>query len=140
MKPSGKNTENIGSLFDPLPTQLTGNVHCVTDVSEAVIGYVGVRSETEKRIFVNDDELPNTWNPKSTGYEACSPLDTIKIDGIAYKTIEDVVAYFSSGHSLPISPVSEPMGPPTLLGYTYSSIECLDCRLRGTNIMPDFWK
>lgn len=135
-----KNTESIGTLFDPLPTQLTGNVRCVTNPAEPVIGYVGVRSETQKRIFVSKEELPATWNPRNTGYEGCSPLDTLQVDGINYKSIKDVIASFSSGHILPISPISAPMGPPTLIGYTYASIQCLDCRLRGTNKKPKFWK
>ncbi len=134
-----KNTENIGSLFDPLPTQLTGNVHCLTNVSEAVIGFVGARSVTEQRIFVSREELPKDWGRITTGYESCSPPDTVKIDFQLYKNIDDVIEYFSSGQSLPLNSVSSTNGIPTLIGYTYSFPNCVDCRLRGTNVKPDFW-
>ena len=37
-----KNTEQTGSLFDPQPSQLSGNIHCLTDPNETVIGYVEI--------------------------------------------------------------------------------------------------
>ncbi|PSR56124.1 DUF4249 domain-containing protein [Adhaeribacter arboris] len=135
-----KNTENIGSLFDPLPTQLTGNIHCVTNPTEPIIGFIGAHSETQKRIFVDREELPKTWGRFSTGYEDCPPLDSIVIDYIRYFTIEDVETYFAPGIYLPVTPIYPPVGIPRLIGYTAASISCVDCRLRGTNIKPDFWK
>ena len=135
-----KNTENIGSLFDPLPTQLTGNVHGLTDASEPVIGYVGARSFTSKRIFIDREELPITWGGYTTGYEYCYPPDTAKIDGIIYKSLDEVEAIFESGQIFALNPISRRNGPPTTIGYTYSSAQCVDCRLRGTNVKPDFWK
>ena len=35
-----KNAESLGSIFDEQPTQITGNIHSVTNPSEQVIGYV----------------------------------------------------------------------------------------------------
>lgn len=135
-----KNTENIGSLFDPLPTQLTSNIHCVTNPTEPVIGFIGAHSETQKRIFVGREELPKTWGRFSTGYEGCPPLDSIIIDYIQYFKIEDVETYFAPGIYLPVTPIYPPVGFPRLIGYTAASISCVDCRQRGTNIKPDFWK
>ncbi|QMU30081.1 DUF4249 domain-containing protein [Adhaeribacter radiodurans] len=135
-----KNTENIGSLFDPLPTQLTGNIHCVTNASEPVIGFIGAHSETQKRIFVDKEELPKTWGRFATGYEDCPPLDSIIIDYQQYHNIEDVEAYFAPGIYIPITPIYPKAGIPRLIGFTSSSISCVDCRLRGTNVKPDFWK
>lgn len=134
-----KNTENIGTLFDPLPTQLTGNVRCVTDAAEPVIGFVGARSETEKRIFVDNEELPTDWYRYTTGYEDCPPLDSIMIDYQVYHTIEQVESSFSSGIYLALYPIYLGMGMPKLVGYTAASVACVDCRLRGTNVRPDFW-
>jgi len=127
-----KNTESIGTLFDPLPTQLTGNIKCITNANEPVIGYIGAYSVEEKRIFVSFDELPNGWLPR-TGYENCPAPDTVKNNP---KDLED---YLSGGSNLPISEISNPGGP-GLLGYAYSSRGCVDCRVRGTNVRPAFWK
>ncbi|RZK90108.1 MAG: DUF4249 domain-containing protein, partial [Hymenobacter sp.] len=39
-----KNTEAVGTVNDPLPTQLTGNVHRVDNPAEPVLGYVGAHT------------------------------------------------------------------------------------------------
>ena len=48
-----KNTEQTGSLFDPQPSQLSGNIHCLTDPNETVIGYVEITQEQTQRIFIS---------------------------------------------------------------------------------------
>jgi hypothetical protein len=130
-----KNTENIGTLFDPLPTQLTGNVQCMSDPSEVVIGFVGAQSVTEKRIFIDYSQLPRTW-VFDTGYASCV-LDTLprpKSDGKPAPP-ED---FFSTGFAIPISQFSLSGSPQQY--YVYSSPVCVDCRKRGTNVRPSFWQ
>ncbi|WP_167855463.1 DUF4249 domain-containing protein [Hymenobacter fodinae] len=114
-----KNTENIGTLFDPLPTQLTGNVHNVADASEPVIGFVGAQSVSEKRIFIRREQLPNNWRVR-TGYEGCV-VDTAKS-----------ADFFASGEATPIGADKS--------GIYYSSTDCVDCRKRGTTVRPSFWQ
>ncbi|MGV3589461.1 MAG: DUF4249 domain-containing protein [Adhaeribacter sp.] len=123
-----KNTENIGTLFDPLPTQLTGNIKCISDPAEPVIGFVSVASEEVKRIFIKSEQLPSSWvTLEEYGY--CT-MDTV--------LLKDVAATFTSGLVLPISDVLNETS--MLIGYMGSSAECVDCRLRGTNVKPDFWE
>ncbi|MGH2564835.1 MAG: DUF4249 domain-containing protein, partial [Ginsengibacter sp.] len=55
-----KNTENLGSIFDAQPTQLSGNIHSVTNPSEVVIGYVTASSVSQQRIFIENSQL-NNW-------------------------------------------------------------------------------
>ena len=46
-----KTTEGTGSLFDPLPSQVTGNIKCTTDNQELVFGYFSAAVEMKKRVF-----------------------------------------------------------------------------------------
>ncbi|TGE10246.1 DUF4249 domain-containing protein [Hymenobacter fodinae] len=134
-----KNTENIGTLFDPLPTQLTGNVHNVADASEPVIGFVGAQSVSEKRIFIRREQLPNNWNMLS-GYEMCSP-DTVPHLGDLHPTgdRELLTFFFSTGIPIPIKTFKlRPRSDTTY--YVYSTSDCLDCRKRGTDTRPSFWQ
>ncbi|GAA4400949.1 DUF4249 domain-containing protein [Nibrella viscosa] len=114
-----KMTQNIGSLFDPQPFLLTGNMHCITNPSEPVLGYFSVGSVETRRIYVKRYQLPN-WTI-NTGYSFCR-LDTAK-------TLKDLI-------EMNFQPVSELEGGG---GYLASDNYCVDCRLRGTNKKPAFW-
>ncbi|TGE24065.1 DUF4249 domain-containing protein [Hymenobacter aquaticus] len=118
-----KNTESIGTLFDPLPTQLVGNMHCATKPDELVLGYVGGYSVSEKRIFISRDELPASWQFE-TGYK-CGVPDTIQFQYAALA--------FNNPNFLPIEMIED-------VGYTGLTSDCVDCRKRGTNVAPSFWK
>jgi hypothetical protein len=125
-----KNTETLGTLFDPLPTQLTGNVHCLTDASELVIGYVGASSLSETRLFIDRSEFPATAN-FLTGYEnECEVPDTIPAGTYA--------GAFTAAY-LPLHEAYYPNNPNRFFGYSRSLGLCADCRLRGTNVKPSFW-
>lgn len=123
-----KNTESIGTLFDPLPTQLTGNIQCLTVPEEPVIGYINVSSLQEKRIFIKRDQLPPNWRAIHE-YSLCK-LDTV--------LLADMAKSFSSQQILPVGEVLSEMGG--VIGYTASSNLCVDCRVRGTNVKPGFWE
>jgi hypothetical protein len=123
-----KNTESIGTLFDPLPSQLTGNVHCINEPDVPVLGYVGAYSVTEKRMFVSRNQLPREWRTFITGYENCINMDTV--------AIADIPARFQ-GELIPIEPV---IINGVLIGYTGSGAPCVDCRMKGTNVRPLYWQ
>jgi hypothetical protein len=124
-----KNTESLGTLFDPLPSQLAGNVHCLSDASELVLGYVGAGGVAERRIFIARTDLPRSISnsPFINPYQACS-TDTVKVGDASF--------YFGGGAYLPIFPANNYL-PPT--AYSAGKPECVDCRLRGTNIKPSYW-
>jgi hypothetical protein len=37
-----KNTERLGSIFDSQPSGSSGNIHCTTDATEPVFGYISL--------------------------------------------------------------------------------------------------
>ncbi len=123
-----KNTENIGTLFDPLPSQLSSNITCVNAPEEKVFGFFSAHSVTEQRIFISRNELPK-WR-RFTGYESCA-IDTV-LKGDLPKSGN--YSYFFVGE------VMSTNGPMMPIGYTKSSAACMDCRTAGTNIRPTFWK
>ncbi|MGI4887412.1 MAG: DUF4249 domain-containing protein [Janthinobacterium lividum] len=122
-----RNTESLGTLFDPLPSQLSGNVHSLDDAAELVLGYVGAGSVAEKRLFIADAQLPRGYIRPVTGYESCSKPDTVLLKNVATR--------FSVPGFLPI----EPLGTYVPYAYTGAPEDCVDCRLRGTNAKPSFW-
>jgi hypothetical protein len=122
-----KNTEQLGSLFDPQPSQMASNIRSTTDPTEPVIGYLSANTVTEKRIFIARNELP-TWRIPS-GNEQCV-LDTIA--GVDTKPYADMGwAPIGTIEDAPYFP-----GSPLIMSYR----QCVDCRTRGTNVRPSFWR
>ncbi|HVY76539.1 MAG TPA: DUF4249 domain-containing protein [Puia sp.] len=127
-----KNTEQVGSIFDAQPSDITGNIHSLSDASEPVIGYVGCSSETRQRMFISRGELPPGYI--YTGYEYCI-VDTVKpLPGPR----DNIDQTFSSGNVVPLAPLYSDTG--VLIGYTGAENSCVDCRLHGGVLTkPDFW-
>ena len=131
-----KNTEQLGGIFDPQPSSLTGNIHCITIPTEQVIGYITAGSVTQKRIYINKSDVPN-----NNQYLTTLPFDNCKLDSFYFSaphtSINEVQLNIIDGDAIPIAPFGKPGSPP--LGYTGSGGLCIDCTVRGTNKKPAFW-
>ncbi len=120
-----KNTEELGSIFDAQPSELKGNIHCLTNPSETVVGYVEVYQEKEKRIFISSGQVPN-W-----GYSMQCDNEIVienNVDSILLK----------AGGRIPTLP-DHLGGFGNIIDFFAASPECVDCTLRGTKVKPDFW-
>jgi hypothetical protein len=118
-----KNTEQLGSLFDPQPSELSGNIHCLTDPNEIVIGYVEISEEQIKRIFVNNSQVPD-WNYDLGCY-------TIEIDNHP-----DSIAKYGYNVVPTVPAKTSPFG---IISFYASPLKCVDCTLRGVHQKPYFW-
>ena len=120
-----KNSQTLGSLFAPQPSQVTGNVKSVSDPNETVIGFVSVGQIQQQRIFIDNSELPG-W--KSTPFSSC-PVREIPANPLDYTPFNypdtSFAPYFFAA-----------MG--SILNITKK--ECVDCRrLGGDTNKPSFW-
>lgn len=139
------NTEQIGTIFDVQPSEISGNIHCLTNPAEPVIGYLSVGSTVSNRIFISQRKLP-AWDP-ILPYTYCQLVkDCCFYD---YPTregeVNQVDEFMNPGfhenngpYYIPIDGIGQVGAPP--LGFTASSDAiCVDCTTRGTNKQPDFW-
>ncbi|WP_227786923.1 DUF4249 domain-containing protein [Hymenobacter sp. BT770] len=134
-----KNTESIGTLFDPQPAQLTGNVHCLSNPAEPVLGFVGAHSVMEKRLFIARADLPRTMSVLS-GYEKCVPPDFIDLYPKIFmppSPAEIMEIAFSQPDYLPVGEVYGSAND--VVGYDAAPRDCVDCRTRGSAVKPSFW-
>ena len=132
-----KNTEQLGGIFDPQPSEVPGNIHCVTNPSEPVVGYVGVCSIQKKRIFISKDQLPDNW---IVSYPYQCNLDTLLYcHGPGVPCQNDVALFL-----LPLNTKEFAIYPIEIkgsaVGYLSTDSECADCTIRGTTTQPAFWK
>ncbi len=132
-----QNTEDLGSIFDAQPAQLTGNIHCTTDTTLPVIGYISAGSVQQKRIYVNAVQLPAAWIPT---YPYDCQLDTAYFMNPHLPHDNQVQEYLVPvpNSSIPVSQLF--IGGPAAVGYLYTDVDCADCTVRGTVTPPSFWQ
>ncbi|MFI5156163.1 MAG: DUF4249 domain-containing protein [Chitinophagales bacterium] len=114
-------TELTGSIFDPLPAQITGNIHNVSNPNEPVLGFISASSATEERIFISNAQVQH-WGYIITG---CEEL-ILSPDQFAF--------YFGSGGYIPT-------GSKGIANVGATTPTCGDCRVSGgTTTVPAFWQ
>jgi Domain of unknown function (DUF4249) len=120
------NSDQLGGVFGVQPSEVSGNIHCTSNPSTPVIGYISASTVTTKRIFIANSSLPRAWQPD---YPYSCVVDSVK------KNV------FGTLISLPPDQLTlEPIGSffaPT--GYTATTKECADCTIRGTTQQPSYW-
>jgi hypothetical protein len=117
------NTEQLGSIFDPLPSQLVGNIHCLSDPAEPVVGYISAGALQQQRIFISRSQVPG-W----LYYFECP-----RPDRLFPETLDSMIFYFDYNNYVPVDIINN------------STIEanvanCIDCRTQGgATQKPAFW-
>lgn len=118
-------TQDVGTLFDVQPTQLTGNIHCTSNPAEPVIGYISATNVQQQRIFILYEYLTN-WLQN----QAAFGCDTVMI---SYDDLNPFVYSYPNPEYAPWYFITN--GPLVL-----ASKQCLDCTLLGgTNYPPPYW-
>jgi Domain of unknown function (DUF4249) len=118
-----KNSEEIGSIFNPQPSEIKGNIHCVTNPAEFVVGFVTASTIEEKRIFIAFNQVSPWPNP-----HIC---ESVKVGNNP-----DDIRY--AAQVLSLQPYHY-FSPPDNF-YTFSTPYCVDCTTRGgSTIKPVFW-
>lgn len=119
-----KNTESLGTVFDPQPSQLTGNIHSVNNNAEPVIGFFYASSEQQKRIFINASDVPY-WG---FAYQCSS--------GKIPPNPDSVKASVYNG----LYPYDADRSGPIIMDYRVSDLVCIDCTVSGgKTVKPSFW-
>ncbi|MEO6284839.1 MAG: DUF4249 domain-containing protein [Dyadobacter sp.] len=116
-----KTTQGTGSLFDPQPSQVTGNIFNTADSKKLAFGYFSASTQETKRIIIE---------PNLGTYPRCIAPDTLPIAcserGVdcATTTSQLLLNYYGMrSDSVLVSPSS-----------------CADCRTGGgTTNRPSFW-
>ncbi|MFD0795167.1 DUF4249 domain-containing protein [Mucilaginibacter litoreus] len=129
-----KNTEQLGSIFDALPSEISGNIHNVDDPKELVIGYILAGTYTQKRKYINKSELPN-WQ---TAYPEGCQLDTALYKPLNNDPLPQVQFWIVEKRALATDSIASSTGE--VLGFFRTGFVCADCTLTGTKKRPDFWE
>ena len=115
-------SEQVGGLYDRIPSSVPSNVFCTNDPIEKVLGFFSVSASKSKRVFVKD-HFAGVANPYTK--DACEA-------GIVENGAD------IPGLNVYVWVILESFIPPyKVITYTKG---CADCTVRGTNVEPDFWR
>ena len=118
-------SEQVGGLYDIIPSAVPSNIYCLDDPNQKVLGYFSVSGSTSKRIFIKDHfaGVLSNYNDRTCIADTVfgAPNGPIAWLGTYVWVIIE--------HSVP---------PPSYRVLTRTR-GCYDCTVRGTNIKPDFW-
>lgn len=113
-----KNTEQVGSIFSPQPTEIAGNITCVGHPEEYVLGYVTSSTVVQQRMFI---QIPWSF------YQDCE-------EKMVPDNPDSIKFFFSTGILIPYTFT---MPPPV---YLSANPHCVDCRERGgSTAKPSYW-
>ena len=120
-----KNTEGLGSIFDPQPSEIRGNIHCTSDPREFVIGYISASVVQEKRFFISELELQD-WK----FYQDCPEIQ-VRNNPDSIKAAHEGGGSFYGAIFL---------GSPNPAYYLVSPLPCVECTARGGFLTrPSYW-
>ncbi|MCE2777090.1 MAG: DUF4249 domain-containing protein [Algoriphagus sp.] len=123
-----KNTEDIGSIFSPLPSLIGGNIKSLDAAKSPVIGQVSLGVIRQKRVYINLAEV-SPWNYLDPKFNDC-------VIGEEAVLRPDYQTIFGNGAVVPARPL---MVGTTIIGYYPSSKRCTDCSLYASKLKPSFW-
>jgi len=137
-----KLNQEMGGLFTPQPSEVQGNISCITDPAKRVMGYVEViKNTTQERLFICNGQITRQPAERSCGSRDVETKDLDK-----FYVMEGTYAYTSlaalynagmrpSGYLL----LSEKGNYYPSGGWRHKS--CSDCTAAGgTKNKPEFWK
>ncbi len=127
-----KNTDDLGSIFSPLPSNIGGNIKNDQDPNAPVVGFLSLGTVKQQRLWIDFREILPWTRIDIPDYFGC----IVEPDTIL---IKDYEVAFKSGGFMPAVPIfCDTCYDP--IGFRKAERRCVDCTLRGTNVKPDFWE
>jgi len=114
-------SQQVGGLYDMIPSAISSNVRCISNPDEKVLGYFSVSAKKSRRIFIKD-HFYGQANPYTN--DACI-ADTVSYSDYIPNlgsTVWVLIDHFPSYK---------------VITYTRG---CADCTTRGTTREPSYWR
>ena len=148
-----KNTEQLGTIFDGQPSLTIGNIHCLSNVNEQVLGFISASTVANRLLILDYNDLrlrinfpgdrtnlgdPMWANPTYIGppsFEYCSAGSfngTILLEPAStFNSRLSQLLNGGTGFKVIIDGYvrNNINGVQTIVGYSWRRRECLDCRL-----------
>lgn len=119
------NSGSSGDLLSPMPSSMRGNIHCIGNPDENVIGYVNAAYVASAEMWIDNDK---------TGYYL---VDRSSVDLPEAIAAEDWYSAYMYKNMRPVDLEVNITGGEDV---TWAAANCVDCRLSGgTKEKPSYW-
>ncbi len=121
-----KNSEEIGGIFDPQPSEVSGNIKCTSHPEKRAIGYISAGIPSYKRVYAIGKEIGIYKHPGNCGEMVITNKENPLTDEWMYLMGYDIIGIdldFDTGE----------------VEKYWTAIQCVDCRLFGTKVKPSYW-
>lgn len=124
--------EETGGLFGSQPSEVEGNISCITDPERKVIGFINVSENVdEKRIYINHNEISKRYIQPE-----CQEMTAKDMREYMGKNDYSLSLVYSEGYR----PNGIWYGNGQYEIWFWYQARCTDCRERGGNKnKPSFW-
>lgn len=126
-----RNTDDLGTIFSPLPSIITGNMHLEGDENQPVVGFISLGVIKQVRLYI-DQKAVIPWGFNNPEFDDCS----ISQEPLYIGSPE----YFREFGTGAVLPARELMEGTTIVAYYTSTRRCSDCTLYASRVKPDFWQ
>jgi hypothetical protein len=120
-----ENTDQAGSIFAPIPSEMMGNIVCTTSPEETVIGFVDVSRRVTYESWIRKGDVP--YRPERMACATAFGNDPVEM-------MEELSPMLSAGSLflLYYDSMSKSM--------TFVPMDCRDCRMQGgSKYRPASW-
>ncbi len=126
-----KNSVDIGTIFSPLPSLISGNIYLASDRDKPVIGYVSLGTVQQTRVFIDLQDV-SPWGFNDPTFNDCFiSNEFVRIGTPAFDSV------FGNGGTIP---AREQMEGTAVVGFYTTDRRCADCTLYADRQRPDFWE
>ena len=121
-----------GDIFNRQPFQIFSNVHNSERPEDQVLGYFQVSAVREASIYINFSDL----------YDLALPVfnygcTIITLEPYMQYSLDDLYEMYTNVGYKFITPEFNDLG--MVIGIIVSTEDCVDCRVTGNPLKPDFW-
>ncbi len=116
-------SQNTGGLYDVTPVSVTGNIQCISDPAEVVLGFFSVSGVSYKRIFIKDRLITPDHYTEKCVTDRVPRNPSLPGLGSIYFILNE---FEDPDTGLKLWDIT------TIIG-------CTDCANMGSNVKPDYW-
>ena len=126
-------TESGGDIFEKQPYPVVGNIRCINNEQEMVLGNFQVSAAKSVEMYISHSQINELDIPSYEYPCKIIPVSRENMYDLSYRVL------LNKGYQFYNYGIFSPWDEPSFYAFLFTSPECADCSLTGNPEQPDFW-